>query len=159
MFSRRFSNDLFAWGNGLLYRWDFRVCESKISPNGGQFWHLLRAFGNATINSFSTSDDGFFVFKTSQDEVYIGEIGTAELTLVPRLWSTSDTSMMHSTVFYDTLGSPYEVVINTTSGITIERRELDVESALMQRSYFRNLSCPFAIRDVAITASPEITRR
>ena len=129
------------------------------SPDGGDIWFILNAFSNATITSFTTSSDGFFAFTTSAAQIWFGVVNSQQLLQIPRPFTGTIGSTLGYQVFFDSMDNLYELVINTTSGVNIQRTKIDVQTILDSHSFLKHDMCDFEELLIDAPMDPLLTRR
>ncbi|KAL9954498.1 hypothetical protein ACROYT_G042046 [Oculina patagonica] len=135
-------DSLFIWGKALFY-----------SPDGGISIHWLTDFpGNSTIMVFTSSPfDGMFAFLTDNQEVWVGQAGSAKLQrlesivggtrLTPSLYSYNQNDSFVLSIFFDSAGRLQQIIADgrEDDGKTgcISREEIPVGRIISRQVFAR----------------------
>ena len=106
------SDELFVWGNALLY-----------SARGGQSFYLLKTFPTTRIKHLAYSESGRYTFLTDSGELWVGDVGSMELVQV-RAASADDAGtavIPHFTSFSDLAPLAVTVAASNVSITTLSQ--------------------------------------
>ncbi|KAL7746813.1 hypothetical protein RI367_007859 [Sorochytrium milnesiophthora] len=149
-YSRQLSNDLFLYGNVLLY-----------SPTGGQSMSVIQVFTDgSTITSLvfpSSNADTSFLVQTSRQQLYYGELGLPSLTLVPVTLGTSPATANY--LFYDQLGTLQQLsVLVDSSSVQVARAPLTIGTGLDLQLRQTLPPCPYSTFEIDASQDTGFTR-
>ncbi|KAI9325876.1 hypothetical protein DFJ73DRAFT_801630, partial [Zopfochytrium polystomum] len=126
----------FFWGNALLY-----------SPNGGLAMILLATFTNGvTVKFFTGSENGYFAFTTSDNQLFVGHVGSGEIIQVkPSRPSSSGTSTLSYRPVYDAFGNLQELILSKTASgvISSKATRINVQQTFDFKTLMKNTACPY----------------
>ena len=137
-FSQSISSDLFIWGNALLY-----------SPDAGLNMFLIRSFTNSiVVTSLSSGSDGSFVFTTSDNQVWYGDLGANHLIPIKRAQTsiTGSTQVLYNYIFNsrNTLLEWLVTVNQNTNSISSTTTAISLSEYASYSEYSNGIVCPIS---------------
>ncbi|KAJ3230950.1 hypothetical protein HDU81_004139 [Chytriomyces hyalinus] len=142
-------NDLFIWGNALLY-----------SPDGGKTVFLATLFSTSSVTllHFTSSSDGAFSFVTSDYTQYYGQLGGNTITAL----TVSRSSVGSGTAyfpFFDHSNVLRELTVSISGGTFSTRTNLlDTASVLEFSEFAAGNSCPYSRLVFLASQDPQTVR-
>ncbi|KAJ3264300.1 hypothetical protein HDU77_008862 [Chytriomyces hyalinus] len=143
-------NDLFIWGNALLY-----------SPDGGKTVFLATLFSTSSVTllHFTSSADGAFSFVTSDYTQYYGQLGGNTITALTASRSSVGSGTAYFP-FFDHSNVLRELTVSISGSNTLSTRAnlLDTTSVLEFSEFSAGNSCPYS-RLVFLASQDNLTVR
>ncbi|KAJ3106880.1 hypothetical protein HDU97_005367 [Phlyctochytrium planicorne] len=135
-FGKDLGNELFLWGNSVLY-----------SPDGGiSMYQTVSIPSNLYVTSFSSASTGAFAFSLSDNSMYYGQIGTAEVIQIRISRPALDNGVEQAFVpNFDPDGVIAELgLYKNSTGISMAPAFFDLEDIIQHSELLTDRSCPYS---------------